>query len=94
MLPAIQQTCDEMIKKWEMLVLETGSAEFDVFPSLQDLSGDVISRTAFGSNYKEGRRIFILQKEQIDLFHQLLKFVIIPGWRYKSLHSTLHVLIY
>lgn len=84
MVPAMHQCCDEMIKKWEMLVLKTGSAEIDVWPSLEDLSGDVISRTAFGSNYEEGRRIFILQKEQIDLFHQLLKFSVIPGWRYEN----------
>lgn len=81
MLPAIHQSCDEMIKKWETVVLEMGSAEIDVWPSLEDLSGDVISRTAFGSNYKEGRRIFILQKEQVELTLQLMKFVVFPGWR-------------
>ncbi|KAL8148722.1 cytochrome P450 72A397-like [Apium graveolens] len=91
MLPAMHQCCDEMIKKWEMLLLKTGSAELDVWPSLEDLSGDVISRTAFGSNYEEGRRIFILQKEQIDLFHQLLKFAVIPGWRYLPLKANMRM---
>lgn len=81
MLPEIHQSCDEMIKKWETLLFVTGSAEVDVWPSLEDLSGDVISRTAFGSNYEEGRRIFNLQKEQVDLTLQLMKFVVFPGWR-------------
>lgn len=70
-----------MIKKWEVLVLKTGSAEIDVWPSLEDLSGDVISRTAFGSNYEEGRKIFLLQKEQVDLTLHIMQFVFIPGWR-------------
>ncbi|XP_074368145.1 cytochrome P450 CYP72A219-like isoform X2 [Apium graveolens] len=88
MLPEIHQSCDEMIKKWETLVLVTGSAEIDVWPSLEDLSGDVISRTAFGSNYEEGRRIFNLQKEQVELTLQLMKFVVFPGWRYLPIKAN------
>ncbi|WOH00779.1 hypothetical protein DCAR_0520154 [Daucus carota subsp. sativus] len=88
MLPAIHQSCDEMIRKWETLVLKVGSAEIDVWPSLEDLSGDVISRTAFGSNYEEGRRIFILQKEQVELTLQLMKFVVFPGWRYLPIKAN------
>ncbi|KAL8148734.1 hypothetical protein AgCh_005921 [Apium graveolens] len=88
MLPAIHKSCDEMIKKWKLLVLETGAAEVDVWPSLEDLSGDVISRTAFGSNYEEGRRIFILQKEHVELTLQLVKFVVFPGWRYLPIKAN------
>lgn len=82
MLPAIHSSCREVINKWEMLVSATGSsAEVDVWPYLQDLSGDVISRTAFGSNHEEGRRIFLLQKEQADLAIHLIKYSFAPGWR-------------
>lgn len=81
MLPAIHLSCAEMINKWEVLVSKTGSAEVDVRPSLEDLSGDVISRTAFGSSYEEGRRIFLLQKEQVDLTLQFTQLVFVPGWR-------------
>lgn len=70
-----------MINKWEMLIPTNGSSEVDVFPYLDDLSGDVISRTAFGSNHKEGKRIFQLQKEQVNLAGQLVLLVYIPGWR-------------
>ncbi|KAK6132570.1 hypothetical protein DH2020_033672 [Rehmannia glutinosa] len=76
-------SCSNMIEKWEALVSSNGnSKEIDVWPYLEDLSGDVISRTAFGSNHEEGRRIFELQKEQVSLVLQLAQFYFIPGWRY------------
>ncbi|KAK3022337.1 hypothetical protein RJ639_047042 [Escallonia herrerae] len=82
MLPAIDSSCSDLINKWDSLVSPRGSGEIDVWPYMEDLSGDIISRTAFGSNQKEGRRIFQLQKEQVDLALQLLPIVFIPGWRF------------
>ncbi|CAL5406020.1 unnamed protein product [Camellia sinensis] len=83
MVPAMCSSCSEMISKWEVLVSSTkGSCEVDVWPYLDNLTGDVISRTAFGSNYEEGKKIFQLQKEQTDLIIQLLRSFYIPGWRF------------
>ncbi|CAL5406041.1 unnamed protein product [Camellia sinensis] len=83
MVPAMCSSCSEMISKWEVLVSSTkGSCEVDVRPYLVNLTADVISRTAFGSNYEEGKRIFQLQKEQIDLTIQLTQSIYIPGWRF------------
>ncbi|CAL5342135.1 unnamed protein product [Camellia sinensis] len=59
-----------------------GSCELDVFPYLESLTGDIISRTSFGSNYEEGKKIFELQKEQTDLTIQQLQSIYIPGWRF------------
>ena len=56
-----------MISQWEWLISEDGSCELDVWPYLENLSSDVISRIAFGSSYNDGRRIFELQKEQAQL---------------------------
>ncbi|KAK6132571.1 hypothetical protein DH2020_033673 [Rehmannia glutinosa] len=83
MIPAMLLSCSEMIGKWEALVCSSGnSKEIDVWPYLEDLSGDVISRTAFGSSHEEGRRIFELQQERVSLVLQLAQLCFIPGWRY------------
>ena len=75
-------SCDEMISKWDQIMSESGSCELDVWPCLDNLSGDVISRGAFGSSYEEGKKIFKLQKEQIAIAMKLLQQVYIPGLRY------------
>ncbi|KAJ0007325.1 hypothetical protein Pint_29611 [Pistacia integerrima] len=82
MLPEFYQVCTEMISKWEKLVPEEGSCELDVWPFLANLTGDVISKTAFGSNFEEGRRIFQLLTELGDLITEVLQSVYIPGWRF------------
>ncbi|XP_027341297.1 cytochrome P450 72A68-like isoform X2 [Abrus precatorius] len=82
MLPLFIQCCNDLISKWEGMLSSDGSCETDVWPSLQNLSCDVISRTAFGSSYEEGRQIFQLLKEQVDLTMKVILRVYIPGWRY------------
>ncbi|KAF5814703.1 putative secologanin synthase [Helianthus annuus] len=74
-------SCNEMVNKMELLVAENGVAEVDVWPYIDNLSGDVISRAAFNSNYEEAQKIFHIQKEQIDLVVQLLYTFYIPGGR-------------
>ncbi|KVD98123.1 cytochrome P450, partial [Cynara cardunculus var. scolymus] len=54
MVPAMCLSCCEMIKRWETMFSNEKSLELDVFAHLQKLTGDVISRTAFGSSYEEG----------------------------------------
>ncbi|XP_077227669.1 cytochrome P450 CYP72A616-like isoform X1 [Tasmannia lanceolata] len=82
MLPAFCTSCSEMISGWERLVGSQDSCELDVWPELQTLTGDVISRTAFGSNYKEGRRIFQLQTEQAELLILAVQSIYLPGFRF------------
>ncbi|KAL7216593.1 hypothetical protein ACSBR1_028524 [Camellia fascicularis] len=65
-----------------MLLLEKSSCDLDVQPYLNNLTGDVISRTAFESSYEEGRTLFELQKEQAELTRQIVQSVYIPGWRF------------
>ncbi|XP_037481421.1 cytochrome P450 72A225-like isoform X2 [Triticum dicoccoides] len=53
MMPALSTCCQELVDRWARSLGSDGSYELDVFPELQRLTGDVISRTSFGSNYLE-----------------------------------------
>nr|QNS29928.1 cytochrome P450 [Nothapodytes nimmoniana] len=86
MLPVFYLSCREMLMKWEDLITDSAegsySFELDVWPHLQTLTSNVISRTAFGSSYEEGRRIFELQNEQALYAVQVFRSLYIPGWRF------------
>ncbi|XP_048131166.1 cytochrome P450 72A397-like [Rhodamnia argentea] len=82
MLPAFYSSCTEMVDSWEKLVLEERLCEVDAWVDLQNLTRDVISRTAFGSSFEEGKRIFELREEQAPLTSKALRSVYIPGWRF------------
>ncbi|XP_020233617.1 cytochrome P450 72A68 [Cajanus cajan] len=82
MLPLFTKCCDDLISKWEGMLSSDESCEMDVWPFFQNLASDVISRTSFGSSYEEGRRIFQLLKEQVDLTMKVIFRVYIPGWRF------------
>ncbi|XP_058101146.1 cytochrome P450 CYP72A616-like isoform X6 [Magnolia sinica] len=82
MLPAFSASCSELVSKWEQWVGSEESRELDVWPDLQALTGDVISRSGFGSSYKEGRRVFQLLTEQAELFIQAVHRAYIPGYQF------------
>ncbi|CAI9089134.1 OLC1v1023645C1 [Oldenlandia corymbosa var. corymbosa] len=82
MLPAFQVCASEMVNKWEESLSPEGSYDLDVWPSLVTLTSDVISRTAFGSNYEEGRKIFELQEEQAKHIITIGLSLAIPGLRF------------
>ncbi|CAH1451134.1 unnamed protein product [Lactuca virosa] len=64
------------------MLTNEGLCEVDVWPHIQTLTSDVISRTAFGSNFKEGRKIFELQREQAKLVMKAARSFYIPGLKY------------
>ncbi|MCL7036320.1 hypothetical protein MKW94_019329 [Papaver nudicaule] len=83
MMPAFSTSCIELIERWKKLVDPSkGSCELDVLPEMGKLTADVISRTAFGSNYEEGKRLFELQKEQIVLAIEAMQTLYIPSFRF------------
>ncbi|KAK7281302.1 hypothetical protein RIF29_09152 [Crotalaria pallida] len=74
-----------MIRKWEGMLSSDGTLEIDVWPFLQNLSCDAISRTDFGSTYEEGAQIFELLKKQANIevgkkFHHVdRRFIFVEG---------------
>ncbi|CAI9095110.1 OLC1v1030971C1 [Oldenlandia corymbosa var. corymbosa] len=83
MLPAFRLCASDMLSKWDESILQNnGSCERDVWPDLHKFTSDAISRTAFGSNYEEGRNIFELQTEQAELVMKEVKSFYFPGSRF------------
>ena len=89
MLPVFSTCCAETITKWENSMPSEGSFEVDVWPEFQNLTGDVISRTAFGSSYQEGMKIFQLQGELAERLVQSFQTIFIPGYWLVLLSSKL-----
>ncbi|KAM3222307.1 hypothetical protein P3L10_021577 [Capsicum annuum] len=82
MLPTFYRSCSEMISKWEEVVPVETSFELDVWPDLQKMTSEVISRTAFGSSYEEGRIAFELQQEQAAHVMDISRSIYLPGSRF------------
>ncbi|KAG8499855.1 hypothetical protein CXB51_006264 [Gossypium anomalum] len=59
MTPTIIASVETMLEKWKA----QESKEIEVFEEFRLLTSEVISRTAFGSNYLEGEKIFVMLKK-------------------------------
>lgn len=84
MIAAFTTSCSKMIGQWQNRAGLEGTREVDIWPELQKLTADAISRAAFGSSYEEGKRIFELQTQLIMLTLEAMQTLYIPGFRYVS----------
>lgn len=69
-----------------------GSAEVDMEKQLDKVTADIISRTAFGSSYKKGTRVFEEQHKLYQLLAATDPFLSLPIFRFNSSHPLIHPL--
>ncbi|GAB2230692.1 hypothetical protein Droror1_Dr00014974 [Drosera rotundifolia] len=103
-LLSMQMSCDSMVRKWEEILSNEEHVDLDIWPFIDHMAGETISRAAFGSSYEQGVQIFGLQKVQIEhTFDQhRSKLNQVPGLRsvptkrsrkMKEIHKTVRALI-
>lgn len=70
-----------MLKNWQEMMAQSDSngKEFDVHKEFRALTADIISHTAFGSSYNEGKEVFVLQRELQEMVAKAEQSVFIPG---------------
>ncbi|KAI4335779.1 hypothetical protein L6164_014389 [Bauhinia variegata] len=83
LMPAMATSVEDMLEKWwAMSENESGEVEIEVSEWFQRLTEDIITRTAFGSSYEDGKAIFRLQAQQMLLAADAFQKVFIPGYRF------------
>ncbi|KDP35170.1 hypothetical protein JCGZ_10704 [Jatropha curcas] len=78
MFPAMITSVEMMIERWK----HHEGKEHEVFQEFILLSSEIISRTAFGSSYLEGQRIFDMLTQLIFIIDRNKYRIRIPGIRY------------
>lgn len=81
LVPVVAKSVTDMLDKW-VAMSKSGNVEVEVSEWFQLLTEDVITRTAFGSSYEDGKAIFRLQAQQMELAAETFRKVFIPGYRF------------
>ncbi|KAF8733167.1 hypothetical protein HU200_015542 [Digitaria exilis] len=92
MTGAMAACAGEVIRSWESraAATTTGEVTVEVGHQFTELTADVISHTAFGSSYKQGKEVFLAQRElQFIAFTSLNTNRFVPGAQYAPTKSNL-----
>jgi len=80
-----------MMSEWKAKMDKAGDVEIDLSTQFEELTADVISHTAFGSSYTEGKKVFLAQRELQFLAFSTVFNVQIPGFRYLPTKKNLQI---
>lgn len=83
LIPSMGRNVVEVVEKWEEEAARSGSGEkeIDVSECFQSLTEEMITRTAFGVSYEDGRSVFGLQTQQMMFAAEAFNKVFVPGYR-------------
>ncbi|KAH9307847.1 hypothetical protein KI387_035758, partial [Taxus chinensis] len=85
MVSSMVESTANMLKGWEKVVRSGYENEVDVSQEFNVLSSDIIARTAFGSNYLQGKHIFDLLAQVTSIACKDNTKLMVPGYRYLPL---------
>ncbi|KAJ4791771.1 Cytochrome P450 [Rhynchospora pubera] len=95
MTKSMANCAQSMVEKWTDIITKAETernqpVEMEVSSHFLEMTADVISHTAFGSNYMKGKGVILAQKEQqMLLFKSLLK-VPFPGYKEEVIRECAH----
>ena len=90
MTGAVAACAGEVIRAWEARAAAAGGeATVEVGQQFTELTADVISHTAFGSSYRQGKEVFLAQRElQVIASTSIYNRSRVPGMRYAPTESN------
>lgn len=73
-----------LVNSWKDRVeMEGEIADIEIDEYLRSCSGDVISKACFGSNYSNGKEIFLNLRDLLEAMSKKISSAGIPGVRYE-----------
>uniref|UniRef100_A0A0E0L8U9 Cytochrome P450 n=1 Tax=Oryza punctata TaxID=4537 RepID=A0A0E0L8U9_ORYPU len=85
MAKTMAECAREVIRAWEARASAAGGerrVQVEVGQQFQELTADVISHTAFGSSYREGKEVFVAQRELQSIAFSTINSIRFPGHQY------------